>query len=717
MNDKKKLFLYFKISIPFIIVAGLYIFYRFKKQDFLHTGLQKMIVNKTDSLYRISYDSISVNEAKGDLYIQNLYIKGDTAKQMDLIRSGDPSASKVIVSIFIPLLKVVGFKTARALLSKKLECTEVIIYDAKATIYLFPGQAQHRDEATQQQELYKQILGNLKLIQADSVLINCTEVVAKDYFTNQIKFSSHSTTIALRDVLIDSTYRQDSSRTLFCKAIKLNANKVVLGERNNTAQITGLTSNTTSKIVLISRFDYDAFKNNGFFKTRLENILIEGIEWKGPAERSELSIKNIVLKNGDIETLTGDGNKKNSKLKVNDKILNGWIKSFSLQQLKIQSFALTSRTYNKKKQPVVITNNELLLKGVLLDSTSRLNESLVNSIGEAEFKNDNLTIMSDDKFYAYKMAGLRLNTKTEKVWIRQLACVPQYNEAEFARRSKFQTDRYDVSINNIECSNVDIGKLFKGEFYSSAIVTRSSSVKVYRDLSYPSMGENNLGAYPQQLLFKLKFPVKISSFTGYNNYIAYKEKNSLSDSSGTVTFNNSNISISNISNLPPKAGDKATLKFTSNLLGALPLKGSFIFNLDEWQKGTFQINASIERSFEAAIFNQLTQPMSLIKINSGVFDKISFSVVADNYEAKGKLTMPYHDFKISLLKKKGDEIHKKNALSILANAFIKNKNTADANMRVATINTQRNLKRSFFNFIWVSIFSGGQKILGVPIKK
>jgi len=63
---------YLKLLIPVIIIAGVYIFYRMKKHNFLDRGLQNLVENKTDSLYKISYDSIAVDEVGGDLYIKNL---------------------------------------------------------------------------------------------------------------------------------------------------------------------------------------------------------------------------------------------------------------------------------------------------------------------------------------------------------------------------------------------------------------------------------------------------------------------------------------------------------------------------------------------------------------------------------------------------------------------------------------------------------------------
>jgi hypothetical protein len=705
---------YLKILIPFVIIAALLLFYKQKKRDFLDTGVQKLVQKKSDGLYKISYDSISVDEVGGDLFIKNLYIKGDTARQMQMVRSGDSNAQKVVLDIYIPLLHVVDFKTAAALLSKQIVCSRIILNEPKATAYFFPGYGKQQDEGTQRKELYKQILGDLKLIQADSVSINNAGVVAIDYFTRQTKFRTYNTSISLDDIRIDSTYREDTSRTLFCKQIRVKAPQVRLGDNRHATNITGLTFDTRSKVVFLSSLQYDAFKNNGFFKTSLENVSVQGLEWKGPAERSRLSVRSVVLDKGEVETLSGSGG--NNKSPAGKRILTGWIKDFSIGVLKVNSFSLISRSADEKKEPIIIKNNSLLLKNIDLDTLARLDKRLVNNIGEADFYNDELRIISQDKFYIYKLSGFRLNTKSRKVWIRQVAVIPTFSETVFAKKAKVQRDRFDVKLNSIECDNIELDKLLAGKIYAQGVITRGSEVRVFRDLSYPADGKSKLGSYPHQMLLKLNVPLNVKKIRVYNAYVEYKEKNPLSDSVGKVRFNHANVTINNVSNLTPGPNTKATVEFNCKFLDVLPFNGIITFNLYEWQKGTFKTQASISKSFDATVLNQLSQPLSLIKINSGVMDYIMCNINGDNYRATGQLQMLYRDFKVTLQRKKGEEINNKNLLTILTNTLVKNKNVAGKGMRVATIDKERDLTKSFFNFLWKSIFSGGMEILGVKPK-
>src|SRR5438270_5248345 len=112
---------YFKIIlIACVIALTVYLFYSFKKVDFINNKIKQVVAEKTDQLYKVHYDSISVNEVEGNLFIKNLYIQGDTARQKQLINNGDTNAAKIILNIHIPVLEVRHFKTAAALLSKQL---------------------------------------------------------------------------------------------------------------------------------------------------------------------------------------------------------------------------------------------------------------------------------------------------------------------------------------------------------------------------------------------------------------------------------------------------------------------------------------------------------------------------------------------------------------------------------------------------------------------
>lgn len=717
MNErrwKKKTFL----LITAILIIGGYVFYKIKKQSFLDHKLQGVVQDKTKQLYKISYDFISVNEVGGNLFIKNLHIEGDTLVQLEMIKRGDSNASKMLLDIYIPLLKVNNFKTAKALLSKQLDCEQVVISDPRIKIYLFPGQPESKDSKRQREELYKQILGKFKLIKAENISVVNSEVVATDFYTNETKFHTYNTSIYLSDVAIDSTYNQDTTRTLFCKEIDIKCDKVILGEKNTTAEITNASFNTRSEVVTLSKFEYDAYKNKGFFKSSLEGISLKGVAWNGPVENSDLVIDNAVFDKGELEILTGSGGNSKTNSNKNKRILTGWIKSFQLNNLHLKSIAFTSRPKDPKKNSFTVNNSSLIIRNIQLDRASELNESLIAKAREIEISNDEINITNKEKFYNYQIQGLQLNTLARRITIRSLKVIPLLNESDFAKKMKFQSDRFDIKLKNIEFNKVDIGRLLKGEVRIDNIVLNNNSINVFRDLSYPidSMAKSGpQNSYPHQQFCSLEIPVNINKLVVRQAYIEYKEKNSMSQSSGRVRFSNSNITINNINNSPAKENEKIIASFASTFLDKIPVTGSFTFYKANYQKGKFMVDVAIPKSFEASTLSQLTQPMALANIDKGTVYSFKANFTADTSISKGSLAITYDDLKISMLKKKGSEYKKKDLLSFLANIIVKNKNKKGEGMRTANIELKSDKYRSFFNLIWKSIFTGLRKTITLKI--
>ena len=110
-----------------------------------------------------------MNEFAGNLSISHMLISYDSTRYQELKKTGkEPS---LLLNIYIPEISVSGIKTPRALIEneivgRKLEIKNPVI----SIIYTNAGKDSSR--ALPAKEIYEQILGNLDLIQADTVLIS-----------------------------------------------------------------------------------------------------------------------------------------------------------------------------------------------------------------------------------------------------------------------------------------------------------------------------------------------------------------------------------------------------------------------------------------------------------------------------------------------------------------------------------------------------------------
>ncbi len=593
--------------IIIILIAG-YFFYQNKKDSFLNHQLPQKVADKSNNLYKISYDFIVVDEIAGNLYIKNLVVKGDTTVQLQMLKNGDTTATKTLIEAHIPILKVAHFKTAKALLSKKLECEYIVIDNPTVTILLFPGQIKKVDQKKQQQEIYKQLLGNFNLIKADSIAINNASVLGRDYYSGETKFKAGNTFVALNNVQIDSTANYDTTRTFFCQNISVHAKTLALGEPETSASVKDFAFDTRSKIVTVASFSYDALKNSNF-STTLEGISIKGISYTGPIENSDLTISEIELQRGNIETHKSRSQQKEKTSKSKQPLLNGWVKSFALNSLKIHSFKFTTVSASAGASSITVNNNSLQLKKLYIDKTDYLNGALIDRADEIIVSNKLISFTNDKGLYKTNIEGLLVNTKTKKITVSAIKMLPLLSEVAFAKKIGKQTDRYDMAIKNVSCNNVDFKKLIDGEIDIASVSTANSSFKVYRDMNFPidsSAKEKKRYTFPHQMLFDADVPINIQKFVASNTYIEYKEKNAKSKNTGRLTFTNATIRVADITNKSNRKSNQIPLTFSANLLNKVPVSAKIIFYTSDWKKGKFSVELNENKNFEATILNELT---------------------------------------------------------------------------------------------------------------
>jgi hypothetical protein len=113
---------------------------------------------------------------------------------------------------------------------------------------------------------------------------------------------------------------------------------------------------------------------------------------------------------------------------------------------------------------------------------------------------------------------------------------------------------------------------------------------------------------------------------------------------------------------------------------------------------------------EAAILNEITEPLGMVSVKSGEIKSLQFDFTGNDHFSKGELLFLYNDLRIELLKKnEADELTGKDGSSFIANLLIKNNNPQNGNTRKGIIDFKRDETKSFFNFIWKSVFDGVKK--------
>ncbi len=203
-------------SLVFVLaIIGFGFFYwTTHKNKIIKTELEKAVVKNNDGFYKISYDDMKIDEVSGSLSVRNMKLRFDSARYQSLEKEN--KVPSMVFNIDIPEINIVGVRTTRALLDKevvgrKLEIKNPII-DLQ---YTYKGKDSVRNVPTQ--EVYRQILGNMDMIQIDSVLITGAQIRTSNRNSGNLIIDVKDVDFSLMDVKVDSAAYMDRSRFLFAK--------------------------------------------------------------------------------------------------------------------------------------------------------------------------------------------------------------------------------------------------------------------------------------------------------------------------------------------------------------------------------------------------------------------------------------------------------------------------------------------------------------------
>jgi len=242
------------ISIIILAAAGGAVFYWYTyKKKIIRNKLVDTVHKKTDGLYSLRYDNLSLDEVAGDLVISNLTLAYDSAKYEALLMEKD--APPILLNIAIPSISVLGVKTPRALLDKEIVGKKILINNPVINI-IYTNTGKDSAKNIPDKEVYEQILGELNMIKVDSLEISGAQITTSNLKTGRKNIQLLNTFIRLTDVAVDSASWEDNSRLLFSKQILLSCEKVSWPSNNGLYNYSAdsVLLNTASSSAQIKKF-------------------------------------------------------------------------------------------------------------------------------------------------------------------------------------------------------------------------------------------------------------------------------------------------------------------------------------------------------------------------------------------------------------------------------------------------------------------------------
>lgn len=471
------------------------------------------------------------------------------------------------------------------------------------------------------------------------------------------------------------------------------------------ADFSSLKINLFKRSVTLESLNATYFQAGGRCDTssvKTQEIILSGISIIDLIFNKSISVNHVKILNGsvvfyhdclkNVDSFTKNFSGRGSTLSFNDVL----VKNLDIQNCQVSYFndsASVTTTINSQTKG---------LKVPLKDKPFNIHDT-----GSISVSLSDLMLISSNRKYTIRMKTLLVDSERKTIQADSLSIKPREGKFEFAQKLGRQTDRFDLSIPKISIDNIPVKNLADSSLIAGKISIHSADLKVFRDKRLPFIKYRNT-TIPANMLRRLPLSISIDSIKIHDASVQYEEfpADIEGTQSGVIRFSAMNASGYNITNRPPPGAKHIDLDVQARFMNSGLLSVSFDIPYDTLKP--HRVEGSL-RNFELTDLNPMLKHLAMIHVNSGTMTYMPFTFSYNDNISTGEIELNYEKLKVVSLQEKKDGLLGINELkTFLISIFLrKNKNdNMPKEKRTGTISFERDKKRSIFNYLWNSLFTG-----------
>jgi hypothetical protein len=469
---------------------------------------------------------------------------------------------------------------------------------------------------------------------------------------------------------------------------------------------------------------YDSLSKLGqapadLFEVSIDRFSIDDITPVDFLTAKEINLDRIYLKNPTIRVVhrfKKPESEKTDSLETIYARLKDKVSGISIDTIRIEdaNFTYENRLTGKLSK---IGKVSFLASDFLLNEKTQADTTRFLFARNCNIRIQNYTLKTADSLYAMGFQDLLIETSKRQLVINQFKITPRVSKALFYKTVGSQRDHFNMLVNKVTIRSISWWKMLADEALQVDHVAMDNlELDIYNDRTQKPDNRSKMGKYPHQLLMKLVFGFSVDTIAVTNMRLAYNELSAKTGQKGTLQFSRINARMLNVTNDSVKIRNNAIMKVDINgrFMEEAPVQASFAFNLQKQRTGDFEVSMKLGRLSKESI-NKLTIPLGPARIDELNMKSLTCNISGNNNSASGTLNFQYSDLKVAVLKDAGDTLKKKKLLSFLANTFIlKSANPAKGKeVTVAHPTFRRDPRKSFFNLVWKTIFTGIKQTAGL----
>jgi hypothetical protein len=689
-----------------IVVAGGWIYWQLHKKAIIRNSIENAVKNGTDSLYFIHYDSSYVDEINGNASFYNVELQSDSLqRQLTLF---DTASSATVYNIHVDEVTVLGADIPALLSNTAVDARSIQLKHPVVYIISSGKKEEHAWNVRDTLAIYEKLLGKFNSIHSGEIVIEHGFLNFADK-TGEPHTALKDISIVIKNFRIDSTKDYDNIISYFIKDVVAKVKEIVVKGDKNTASFSDVEYNAPGKFLFLKKFQQRNSDNQLVFDvngTSINNIATDSFILKQQLKAEELRSDGGMLTF--FRKPAKAANEDNDQLEID----NNYFDEAQLNKITIGNTKVM--VYNKAKPaaPPFVLNNVKFSAFDIQKLYSGTNIKNLISRSNWILSADGFSFLTENKRYKMNVGAFSINNALSTLSVNSFSVVPQLSEEAFSRSIKYQDDLYNLDFKNIELSGVNTKLLITDKRIEAETMTIQPVIKVFDDRTVTPNPASKVGKYPHQLLQKVKFPVNIKKMIVKNGYVAYKERGAISRKTGVVFFKNVNGIITNVTNAKDviSKNNMMVVNATASFMGVSDMQTTWQLPLNSGN-GAFRVTGNAGK-FNGEVLNPMSEPLGMVTIRKGIFNKITFDLTGNDLMAKGSSLFLYDDLKIDLLKKDDKDStvnEKKGVTSFVANMFARNKNPQNGETRKNDVYMDRDITKSWFYLIWKSIFAAAKK--------
>jgi hypothetical protein len=476
---------------------------------------------------------------------------------------------------------------------------------------------------------------------------------------------------------------------------------------------------------IYSQLEEERKAPDDLFHINFHSLYINGIDLKDILSNKDIDIEQITLDHPDVEVYNTPHpyNEKERKSETLYQKLKKLLTHFSVRSVIIKNASIFSYSGKADKQLARLTNVNVNMGDVLIDSSTQYDKSRFLFAKKAILSFNNYGFESNDRLYKYEIVSAKLDAVKHNLTAHNFRITPKYSKQEWSKVNRYMKELYNFNISTVNCTGVNWWELVnRQKIEAEKLIFDNPVVYSYLDRSLPEPPNAPVHNFPDQLLLRMPLKVNVREWVIHNGSITYEEYHEKVQRSAKIYFDQVNGIARNVTNLPESIKRNSVTSFsgTARFMSTTPTNATFKFNLNDVANGSFSADLSMGK-LDASTINSFSTTMSTFILKRGEMKQASGHVEGNNYSAKGHLLLLYDDLHITPVK---DTLNtegkqkKKHLTSFIANTFlIKNSNPSNGSApRQEDGNFQRKPNTSFFNLVFKTMLTATLKTIGLPVK-